>query len=74
MFDPDGSMEMDRKEMGKFFWASILSLCKIANLPTPSALGLQDFVVVAFKEIDTDGGGSVDFDEFKNWLCCNAAI
>ena len=74
MFDPDCSMEMDRKEMSKFFWASLNSICKVANLPSPRALSFQEFIVICFKEIDEDGGNSVDFDEFKNWLCCNAVI
>lgn len=68
MFNTDGGSDMDRKEMGKFFLASIQGLCKICNLPSPSQLGLQEFTLMAFAEVDADGGGTVDFDEFKEWI------
>ena len=40
MFNSDGGLEMDRKEMNKFFTSSIQGICKICNLPAPSQLGL----------------------------------
>lgn len=52
MFNADGSDDMDRKEMGKFFLSSIIGLCKICKLPPPSKFGLQDFVTEAFNEVD----------------------
>ena len=67
-------MEINRKEMGKFFWVGINGLCKICNLPTPSALGMQEFNLAAFKEVDQDGGGTVDFYEFKEWISNNGVI
>jgi hypothetical protein len=68
MFNTNGGEDMDRKEMGKFFFCSISGLCKICNLPSPSQLGMQDFLMVAFREVDKDGGGSVNFEEFQEWL------
>lgn len=67
-------MEINRKGMGKFFWTGIVGLCKICSLPSPSALGLQEFTAAAFKEVDQDGGGTVDFDEFKQWIITNGPI
>jgi hypothetical protein len=68
MFNTNGGDDMDRKEMSRFFYSSIAGLCKICNLPAPSQLGMQEFLFVAFNEVDADGGGSVDFDEFSEWL------
>lgn len=68
MFNTNGGEDMDRKEMGRFFYTSISGLCKICNLPSPSQLGLQEFLLEAFSEVDADGGGSVDFKEFSDWL------
>jgi len=74
MFNSDGGLEMDRKEMNKFFSSSIQGICKICNIPAPSQLGLQEFSMAAFSEVDADGGGSVDFEEFQTWISAHEQI
>jgi hypothetical protein len=36
MFNDDGSPDMDRKELARFFTVTIIGLCKICGLPSPS--------------------------------------
>ena len=46
----------------------ILSLCKIANIPTPSRDELKMFANVIFTTIDTDYSKSIDFEEFRKYV------
>jgi Ca2+-binding EF-hand superfamily protein len=50
------------------FMGGIMGLCKICNLPTPSSIGIQDFTLQVFKEVDQDDGGTVDYEEFEVWI------
>ncbi len=53
-YDKDSNGVIDREEFG--------SLCE--------ALGAgfsYDEIVIGFTEIDTDGNGTIEFDEFSEW-------
>jgi len=53
MFDKDKSGKIDREEV-----VGLLSGNELANLVS------QDAIETAIKEIDQDGDGEIDFDEF----------
>jgi Ca2+-binding EF-hand superfamily protein len=40
VFDIDGGGSIDRKELSKFLLASIVGICKLLGLPSPSFLGI----------------------------------
>jgi hypothetical protein len=40
----------------------------MTGLPAPSVMGIQNYTVQVFKDIDTDGGGEVDYEEFSTWI------
>ena len=67
-FDLSGDGDLDRKELSVFVQSSIVGLCKMVGLPPPSVMGIQNYTVQVFQDIDTDGGGQVDFEEFSTWI------
>ena len=67
-FDIDGSNSIDRKELNQFLSASVISLCKIVGLPQPGRVKIQEYTYEAFKIVDADGNGEIDFDEFSKWI------
>ena len=67
-FDVDDGGTLDRRELAKFLLCSILGICKLLKLKTPSKLGIQQFTYEQFKIVDEDGSGSIDFDEFDEWI------
>jgi Ca2+-binding EF-hand superfamily protein len=67
-FDIDGGGTIDRKELSKFLLSAIVGLCKLIGLPPPSFLGIQNYTYAVFSEVDGDNSGTVDFDEFSDWI------
>jgi len=63
-FDLDDGGSIDRKELSKFLFSSIVGLCKLLGLPNPSYTGIQKYTYEVFAEVDEDNSGSVDFNEF----------
>ena len=48
--------------------ASIVGNCKLLGLPNPSFLGIQTYTYAVFAEVDGDNSGTVDYEEFSNWI------
>lgn len=67
-FDVDNGGTIDRKEMLSFLFAAIFGLCKLLDLEPPKQEAILDYSYSVFKEIDDDGSGEVEFDEFKQWI------
>jgi Ca2+-binding EF-hand superfamily protein len=67
-FDIDDGGTIDRKELSKFLFSSIVGLCKLLGLPNPSFTGIQTYTYAVFAEVDGDNSGTVDFEEFSNWI------
>jgi len=67
-FDLSGDGDLDRKELSIFVQSSIVGLCKTTGLPPPSVMGIQNYTVQVFQDIDNDGSGQVDFEEFSYWV------
>jgi len=40
-FDLDGNGDLERRELSVFITSSILGLCKMTGLPSPSIMGIQ---------------------------------
>jgi len=62
-FDADGSGEIDREELERL----------MIDLParfyvSPESVCLREDVDLVMKTLDEDGGGTVDFEEWKNWI------
>jgi Ca2+-binding EF-hand superfamily protein len=47
-FDLDGNGDLERKELSVFVNSSIHGLCKTTGLPSPSAMGIQNYTVQVF--------------------------
>ena len=73
-FDIDGGGELDRRELTKFLKCGIVGLCKMIKLKKPSVLGIAEFTQKEFKRIDADGSGSVDYEEFEEWVSMTKEI
>ena len=67
-FDVDGGGSLDRQELSKFLMCTVLGLCKILGLKAPSRIGIQQFTYEQFKIVDEDGSGSIEFEEFQEWI------
>ena len=67
-FDVDNGGTLDRRELAKFLLCSIVGICKLLKLATPSKIGIQKFTYEQFKIVDEDGSGSIDFTEFDEWI------
>ena len=49
-------------------YAAIYGLCKLLDIATPKSEVILDYSYSVFKEIDEDGSGDIEFDEFKEWI------
>lgn len=67
-FDQDGGGEIDRKELSTFLSASIISMCRIVDLPSPSRLKINEYTFEIFRIVDKNGNGIVDYKEFSSWI------
>jgi Ca2+-binding EF-hand superfamily protein len=67
-FDIDDGGTIDRKELSKFLHSSIVGLCRLLGLPTPSSSGIQTYTYAVFAEVDGDNSGTVDYEEFSKWI------
>ena len=44
------------------------------KLSKPSSMGIAEFTMVEFNRIDADGSGTVDYDEFEEWISMSKEI
>lgn len=68
VFDADHGGTLDRKETSKMLQSSIFGLCKLAGLPSPSKIGVTEYISDMFKFIDEDGSGQVEYLELKEFI------
>ena len=73
-FDVDGGGTLDKAETVKFLTCAILGLCKMVKLSQPSRIGITEFAHEQFKLIDEDGSGTIDIDEFTDWVSTTKSI
>lgn len=74
VFDEDLGGTLDRKETSKLLQSSIYGLVKLAGLPLPSKIRVTEFITEIFKQIDEDGSGQVEYQEFKDYIDTNMEI
>ena len=60
--------------MQTFLFSAILGLCKLIQLPLPKRDKILDYSYVVFKQVDNDGSGEIEFEEFKDWVRNNDPI
>ena len=68
IYDTDGSGEIDREELKVFLSSGILGLWKILGIPVPYETEIQNFAYDCFKQMDEDGSGDIEYDEFETWI------
>ena len=73
-FDVDGGGTLDKVETVKFLTCAINGLCKMVKLSCPSRIGITEFAHEQFKIIDEDGSGTIDIDEFTDWVSTTKEI
>jgi len=47
---------------------SIFGLCKVVGLPVPIRGGVQEYTLEAFKSVDDDCSGEIEYKEFACWV------
>jgi hypothetical protein len=68
VYDADNDLSINKKDLGLFLKDSILGLCKLIGLTLPSNFEIQEYCYECFTEVDTDGSGDIDLDEFMSWI------
>ena len=74
LFDYDGSGQIEFPELCSTLQSFIIGLCKITNSPLPKETDIQHLAVKAFTFLDPDGSGTIDFNEFEDWVTTDEDI
>lgn len=73
-FDVDNGGSIDRQEFLTFLHASIYGLCKLLDLDQPNKDVVLEYSYGVFREIDEDGSGEIEFEEFQGWIKANTDL
>ena len=73
-FDVDNGGSIDRQEFLTFLYAAIFGLCKLLDLQQPNRDVVLEYSYGVFREIDEDGSGEIEFEEFSGWIKNNTDL
>jgi Ca2+-binding EF-hand superfamily protein len=74
LFDYDCSGQIEFPELCSTLQSFIMALCKITNSKLPKETEIQHLAVKAFTYLDPDGSGTIDFNEFEDWITTDEDI